>query len=156
MSDSNSRAQHLRASGYKLTNARLTVLQVLEQSENHHMTSAEVVEAVAAISPSVGRASVFRTLDLLSRLGLIRPTYIDTGMTPGYVLLPGGHHHHIICMSCRKLIEFEDCGLSELSQQLERKFKVKLTGHLLEFYGVCHECQQDTPQKQIRNNDASL
>jgi Fur family transcriptional regulator, ferric uptake regulator len=147
MPETNSRAQHLRAAGYKLTNARLTVLQVLEQSDHHHLTSTEVVEAVAAIRPSVGRASVFRTLDLLTRLGIIRPTYIDTGMTPSYVLLPDGHHHHIICMRCRKLIEFNDCGLSGLSQQLEREFDVELTGHLLEFYGLCRDCRDNPPQK---------
>lgn len=136
------RAQRLREAGYKLTTARLTVLNVLE-SHGGHMTSTDVLEAVAEANDSIGRASVFRTLDLLTQLALIRPTYIDSSMTPSYVLLPDGHHHHIVCVTCNRVIEFDDCGLGDLARRLERQFDVQLKGHLLEFYGVCHTCQSD-------------
>jgi Fur family ferric uptake transcriptional regulator len=133
------RAQRLRDAGYKLTNARLTVLRVLEDGAGH-LTSADVLEQVTQVDADIGRASVFRALDLFTRLALVRPTYIDTSMTPAYVLLPGGHHHHIICTNCNRIIEFEDCGLSDLEATLERKLHVQLLGHLLEFYGLCDRC----------------
>jgi Fur family transcriptional regulator, ferric uptake regulator len=133
------RAQRLRDAGHKLTNARLTVLNVLESSGGH-ITSAEVLEQVNAADPAIGRASVFRTLDLLTSLSIIRPTYINSSMTPTYVLLPNGHHHHIICTNCNRVIEFEDCGLSAIEAELEARLHVKLTGHLLEFYGLCDRC----------------
>jgi Fur family transcriptional regulator, ferric uptake regulator len=133
------RAQRIHDAGHKLTNARLTVLNVLESSGGH-MTSAEVLEQVNGADPTIGRASVFRTLDLLTSLSIIRPTYIASSMTPTYVLLPNGHHHHIICTNCNRVIEFEDCGLSGIESELERRFHVKLTGHLLEFYGLCDRC----------------
>lgn len=147
------RAQRLRDAGYKLTTARLTVLDVLEQSDEH-LTSTEVLDAVAALNPRIGRASVFRTLDLLTRLSIVRPTYIDSSMTPSYVMLPGGHHHHIVCTQCHRLYEFEDCGLGELSRQLETKFNVELTGHLLEFYGVCHDCQDQAADESSHESEA--
>lgn len=137
MSDHRERLKH---AGYKLTKARLTVLEVIERASGH-LTSAEVLDGVAAVNPAVGRASVFRTLDLLTRLSIVRPTYIGTSMTPYYVLMPGGHHHHIICTECSKVIEFSDCGLEQMAQALEDRLHVKLTGHLLEFYGQCAECQ---------------
>jgi Fur family ferric uptake transcriptional regulator len=133
------RAQRLRDAGHKLTEARLTVLNVLETSEGH-ITSAEVLDRVSALAPNIGRASVFRALDLFTHLSIIRPTYVDSSVTPTYVLLPGGHHHHIICTNCNRVIEFEDCHLKELADDLEAKLHVKLTGHLLEFYGLCDEC----------------
>lgn len=133
------RTERLREAGYKLTHARLTVLQVLGD-HSKHLTSTQVIDAVAAIDPTIGRASVFRTLDLLTELALIRPTYIDGSGTPAYVLLPNGHHHHIVCTSCNRVIEFDDCGLAELEQRLESQYQVKLTGHLLEFYGRCALC----------------
>jgi Fur family ferric uptake transcriptional regulator len=133
------RAQRLRDAGHKLTEARLTVLNVLEASEGH-ITSSEVLDRVSALAPNIGRASVFRALDLFTRLSIIRPTYVDSSVTPTYVLLPGGHHHHIICMNCNRVIEFEDCHLKELADDLEAKLHVKLTGHLLEFYGLCDRC----------------
>jgi Fur family ferric uptake transcriptional regulator len=133
------RAVRLREAGHKLTNARLTVLNVLENNDGH-LTSAEVLEQVDQIDPSIGRASVFRTLDLLTSLSIIRPTYMNSSMTPTYVLMPDGHHHHIVCTNCNRIIEFENCGLGAIAAELEERLHVKLTGHLLEFYGLCDKC----------------
>lgn len=135
------RAERLRAAGHKLTHARLSVLRVLEESGGH-ITSAEVLERVNALDASIGRASVFRTLDLFTSLLIVRPTYIDSSVTPTYVLMPEGHHHHIICTNCNRVIEFEDCCLSEMTTELEARLGVKLTGHLVEFYGLCDRCRQ--------------
>ena len=131
--------ERLKAAGYKLTNARLAVLAAIE-ALGGHVTSAEVLAEVEAQDSAIGRASVFRTLDLLTRLGIIRPTYITSSMTPNYVLLPDGHHHHIICVRCSRVIEFEDCGLDQMTAVLEEKLHVKLLGHLLEFFGICDLC----------------
>jgi len=141
------RANRLRQQGYKLTHARLTVLRVLEQSGGH-VTSAELVERVGTADSGIGRASVFRALDLFTRLSLVRPTYIGTSTTPTYVLLPDGHHHHIICTRCSTVIEFEDCTLAPLKQALEDRLHVKLNGHLLEFYGLCSACQLVPPDDE--------
>lgn len=133
------RAHRLREAGHKITNARLTVLDVLEKSGGH-ITSAEVLEQVAVADSSIGRASVFRTLDLLTSLSIIRPTYINSSLTPTYVLLPDGHHHHIVCTNCNRVIEFDNCGLAAIAAELEARLHVKLSGHLLEFYGLCDRC----------------
>src|SRR5688572_26665396 len=137
--DHSPRADRMRDAGHKLTNARLTVLNVLEDSGGH-ITSAEVLERVNAVDSSIGRASVFRTLDLLTSLSIIRPTYLHTSLTPTYVLMPDGHHHHIICTNCNRVIEFEECALGNVEAKLEERLGVKLTGHLLEFYGLCDRC----------------
>lgn len=133
------RAQRLRDSGYKLTSVRLTVLKLLE-SAGGHITSTELLERVNEVDPSIGRASVFRCLDLFTRLSIVRPTYIASSVTPTYVLMPDGHHHHVICTNCNRVIEFEECDLGELAADLERRLNVHLTGHLLEFYGLCSDC----------------
>ena len=133
------RALRLREAGHKLTNARLTVLDVLEKSGGH-ITSSEVLEQIASADSSIGRASVFRTLDLLTSLSIIRPTYINSSITPTYVLLPDGHHHHIVCTNCNRVIEFDNCGLATIAAELEARLHVKLSGHLLEFYGLCDRC----------------
>ena len=133
------RLQRLRDAGFKITNARAIVIQVMEDAGGH-LTSAQVVEEVARRDPAVGRASVFRTLDLLSRMSLIRPTFVDGSGAPVFVLLPGGHHHHIVCTGCGKVIEFHDCGLDLLTAELERESGVRISGHLLEFYGTCESC----------------
>lgn len=133
------RALRMRDAGYKLTHARLTVLNVLEESGGH-VTSTQLLDRVSTLDPTIGRASVFRCLDLFTRLSFVRPTYIDSSITPTYVLLPDGHHHHIICSNCAKIIEFHDCGLEALSTELENRLGVQISGHLLEFYGECADC----------------
>jgi len=133
----------LRESGYKLTHARLTVLRAIHDLGGH-VTSAEVLEAVHQADESIGRASVFRTLDLLTQLSIIRPTYIDSSMTPQYVMLPGGHHHHIICTRCNRVIEFHNCGLDQLAERIEEQFNVQISGHLLEFYALCEACMNES------------
>ncbi|MBK8031578.1 MAG: transcriptional repressor [Chloroflexi bacterium] len=140
------RMQRLRDAGYKLTHARITVLNALERGGGH-MTSTELLDQVEALDSSIGRASVFRALDLFTRLSLVRPTYIDSSVTPTYVLMPDGHHHHIICTQCSRVIEFEDCSLGALTHTLEERLGVRLTGHLLEFYGLCSTCK-DQPVRE--------
>ncbi len=131
--------ERLRNAGYKLTQARLTVLEVLE-AEHGHITSSDILVKVEEVNPSIGRASVFRTLDLFTQLGIIRPTYISTSLTPTYVMMHEGHHHHVICTNCNRVLEFDDCGLESLTQTLEKTLNVKISGHLLEFYGMCASC----------------
>ncbi len=139
MSQANHHLQRLKKAGYKLTQARMTVLEILE-AEHGHITSSDVLQKVEEVNPSIGRASVFRTLDLFTNLGIIRPTYIDTSLTPTYVMMHEGHHHHVICTNCNRVIEFDNCGLEMLTQTLEEKLNIKISGHLLEFYGLCQNC----------------
>ena len=134
-------ANTLKSSGYKLTSPRLTILNLLEQSGGH-TTSAELLTLVEKTDPSIGRASVFRTLDLLIKLGIVW-TSGQGGSTIHYMVMPGGHHHHIVCKHCNKLIEFSDCGLGKLLANLERDYGVQVEGHLLEVYGICRECQAE-------------
>lgn len=140
MSQPSPNIERLKAAGYRLTRARLTVLQVLE-AERGHITSAGVLDKIARVKPAIGRASVFRALELFTQLGIIRPTYNGSSLTPTYVLLQGGHHHHVICGECQRFIEFEDCGLEALTSNLQQTLGVQISGHLLEFYGVCADCQ---------------
>jgi Fur family ferric uptake transcriptional regulator len=131
-------AKTLKNSGYKLTTPRLTILNLLEQAGGH-TTSAELLELVEHIDPTIGRASVFRTLELLIKLGIVW-TSGQGSSTIHYMVMPGGHHHHIICKQCNKLIEFPDCHLGTLLAKLERDYGVQVEGHLLEVYGTCREC----------------
>ncbi|HEC22939.1 MAG TPA: transcriptional repressor [Chloroflexi bacterium] len=129
----------LRDAGYKITEARRAVLNVLQESGGH-LTSSQILARVGAYDPSIGRASVFRTLDLLTSLSIIRPTYFNS-RTPSYVLMTQeGHHAHIVCTHCHATIELDDCHVGQLVQELEARYNIRLAGHLLEFYGLCPSC----------------
>lgn len=129
----------LRARGYRLTAARQAILAALAAA-GEHPTADALAAAVHQAAPGVGRMTVYRTLDLLCDLGLLRPVYQGTGAAH-YVLLLDGHHHHLVCSRCRRVIEFDDCALGELAETVARRYGFVVEGHLLEFYGRCAECR---------------
>ncbi len=130
----------LRARGYRLTPARQAILAALAAA-GEHPTADALAAAVHQAAPGVGRMTVYRTLDLLCELGLLRPVYQGTGAAH-YVLLLDGHHHHLVCSRCRRVIEFDDCALGELAETVARRYGFVVEGHLLEFYGRCAECRE--------------
>jgi len=130
----------LAENGHRLTAARQAILQVLISSGGH-VSADQLAEMVRDQFPQVGRMTVYRTLELLSELGVIRPVYQGTGAAH-YILLEDGHHHHLVCACCDQVIEFEECVLEEIERVVGGRFNFQIQGHLLEFYGVCAECKE--------------
>ena len=140
----------LEARGFRLTAARRVILDTLVDSGDH-LTADELTELVRRRSTGIGRMTVYRTLDLLCDLGLLRPVYQGTGAAH-YILLHDGHHHHLICSDCSQVIEFDECALGDLPARIARRFGFRVEGHLLELYGVCEACGKEIADRQ--ENDA--
>jgi Fur family ferric uptake transcriptional regulator len=130
----------LQQRGYRLTRPRRSIMRALVESRGH-ISADELVDLVHETAPHVGRMTVYRTLDLLHELGLIRPVYLGSGAAH-YVLMDDGHHHHLICSNCETVVEFEDCILKEIGETLGARFDFDVKGHLLELYGICAECRE--------------
>ncbi len=91
--------------------------------------------------PGIGLVTIYRTLEVLSQLGLICRVY--TQGEQSYLLRrPLEHHHHLVCSSCGKVIDFTHCNLSELERKLSEETGFKVEGHLLEVMGLCKKCQK--------------
>jgi Fur family ferric uptake transcriptional regulator len=130
-------ARTVQSAGFKLTPPRQAVLEALESSDSH-LTPAEVLERAQAIYPSLGRATVYRTLELLTTLGVVRPIFLaERGVC---LTLAEGGHHHLVCSDCGAVIEFDECAVGELEQELAQRLNFQIRGHLLEFYGLCEQC----------------
>lgn len=131
----------LRAAGYKLTPPRLAVLQVIE-TDGEHLNPAEILRRAQVICPTVGRATVYRTLELLTQLQIVRPIYIGEH-GPTYIRAEGGHHH-LVCSDCGKVVDFDQCVADQMVEELTQRFNFSIQSHLLEFYGRCGDCQADS------------
>lgn len=130
----------LAEQGHRPTTSRHEVIEALLTSSGH-LTADRLFEQMRETGSKVGRMTVFRTLDLLAEIGIVRPTYQGSGAAH-FVLLDDGHHHHLVCMQCSRTVEFLDCSLADdLSQQLAERYKFKIMGHMLEIYGLCELCQ---------------
>ncbi len=134
----NDPAAVLAARGYRLTAARRVILDVLLESGGH-LTADELTGLVRQRSTAVGRMTVYRTLDLLCDLGLLRPVYQGTGAAH-YILMHGGRHHHLICTGCGRIFEFDECDLDDAPDRIAQRFDFEVRGHLLELYGTCADC----------------
>ena len=130
----------LSENGYRMTEARKAILAAFVACHGH-ISADELVEKVHENAPGVGRMTVYRTLDVMCQLNLIRPVYQGTGAAH-YVLLHDGHHHHLICSNCDMVIEFDECVVAEIETAVSQKFGFTVQGHLLEFYGLCADCSE--------------
>lgn len=132
--------ERLQNAGYRNTPARRAVLEALIDGPSH-MTAPDVVTAVDESSPSVGRASIYRTLELLTKLGFVQSSTLG-GTETTYMLSPSGHHHHAICLECRETIEIDECVVGEMEGLLHERTGFEIRGHLLEIYGLCPRCAE--------------
>ncbi len=118
----------IRGRGYKATPQRLAVLAALGAEQHQRL------EEIRARCPEVGLVTIYRTLDLLTGIGVARR--LDLGDGPRYELAED-HHHHLICESCGEVSEFERCPL-DLGSLRGMDFEV--SSHTVEIYGRCGAC----------------
>ncbi len=129
---------HIRAAGFKLTPPRRAVLSVFGKDE--HLSPEEIFRRARKSHPRLGRATVYRTLELLTDLGIMRPIYLHGGR-PVFTRIEGGHHH-LVCSRCDKITELAGDGLAETIKRLAKRNHFEIRSQLLEVYGVCAKCRK--------------
>jgi Fur family ferric uptake transcriptional regulator len=131
--------QELSFGGYRVTRPRRAVIRVLLEDEGF-ANPAEIHERAKEHCPTVGQVTVYRTLDLLARLGFVRRIHAEDGCH-GYALANHGHRHHLVCRRCGAAVEFEGCDLSPFFARVSQDTGFVIEDHLLELVGVCAACQ---------------
>ncbi len=133
--------QIIREMNLKITEQRVHILDVLHSKKNH-MTAQEVYEAVRAKDSSVGFATVYRFLKSLAQNQKVTEVRVG-GLPARYELaVPDQHHDHLSCTSCGKIFEFKNADIEKQQIKVAMQFGFVLTGHVLELYGVCPDCQE--------------
>ena len=130
----------LREKGYKLTPQRHAVLKVIATAHDH-LTPEEIYKKARNECLDVGLVTVYRTLDLLEKLKLVCRLHTGNGCRSYLMRRPSEHHHHLICSSCGRVVDFSDCDLTDLEEKLASSTSFSINEHLLEFYGLCPACQ---------------
>jgi Fur family transcriptional regulator, ferric uptake regulator len=127
-------SKHLR-----LTAPRLAIIETVFATEKH-FTAEELLKWARRRDASVSRATVYRTLPLLTESGLVRE--MDFGKEqkyydPNYAEHP--HHNHIICLDCGKIVEFESRKIERLENQISRRLGFSAKAHRLQITATCEE-----------------
>lgn len=126
----------LKAKGLSVTRPRLAVLDALLSSE-----AVPIGTLTKSLSDSIDRASVYRTVTLFQRLGIVQR--LNTGMKYKLELtdLFAEHHHHFTCISCGKVIAMNERALERFVDRLADHYEFTPTDHQIEIQGHCSNCK---------------
>lgn len=141
--------RYLDDHGLPVTHQRLAVADAVFQAADH-LSADEVARRVAQRGEPVGTATVYRTLDLLVRAGLVREHDFGEGFRRYEPMAPGGAHEHCVCTACGRVMEFSNDRLERMIALLAEEVAFRPHHHRLEVYGLCRTCQQSNPFVRAR------
>lgn len=130
----------LKSAGLKVTMPRLKILQIFEDSQNRHLSAEEIYKSLVEMGDDVGLATVYRVLTQFEAAGLVYRHHFEGGNSV-FELSEGEHHDHLICVKCRKVLEFVDEVIEERQEMIARQASFEMTSHTLTIYGRCGACQ---------------
>jgi Fur family ferric uptake transcriptional regulator len=134
-------SQQLKEAGLKITLPRLKVLQILEQSTDHHLSAENVYKALLDMGDDVGLATVYRVLTQFEIAGLVSRHNFEGGHSV-FELSQREHHDHLVCIKCGRVEEFFDELIEQRQQLITEQAQFKMTSHALNIYGLCLYCQR--------------
>lgn len=130
--------QLLKETGLRATKPRLRILSLLEES-TYPLSVADIATILG--KPKVDQVTVYRALEIFVQAGLVHHVELHQGRS-FFELATREHHHHLVCRSCGRVEDVEDCGMDVVEKQIAKKAKhfASVSSHALEFFGDCKEC----------------
>lgn len=129
---------------HKMTPQRQIVLQIFLDHPGRHLSAEDIHGILRDNHSEIGLATVYRSLELLSELGILQKMEFGDGCSRYEVNTTNPdqhHHHHLYCKRCKKIIEVEDDLLEELEHNIAEKSGFKILDHQVKFFGYCKECK---------------
>ena len=133
----------LEGAGYRLTEPRRSLATLIAEQDGH-FTAASLVDAARQRRLGVGRATVFRTLEVLEDLGAVERLDLPSG-EHAYVGCEPAHHHHVVCSNCGRTDEIDDAGLRAVVADVAERTGYRVDEHRLELFGMCPACRPTGP-----------
>src|SRR4029078_10685111 len=144
----------LDRAGYRLTEPR-RALAALIADQDGHFTAAELVVAARDRRLGIGRATVFRTLDVLAEVGAVERLDLPSG-EHAYVGCEPAHHHHVVCARCGRTDPVARAVRRAVVGDVARRAGYRVDDHRLEMFGLCPACQaNDAEPDRIRAEKAT-
>ncbi len=131
--------KQLKNVGLKITIPRLKILQILEESNSHHLSAEDVYKTLLEMGEEISLATVYRVLTQFEASGLITK-HNFAGEHSVFELRPNQHHDHLVCIKCGKIEEFVDEEIEHRQEIIAKKAGFKITDHVLNIFGTCPVC----------------
>jgi Fur family transcriptional regulator, ferric uptake regulator len=123
----------LRKAGLKITSPRLKVLEILETSDERHMSAEAIYRALLESGEELGLATVYRVLTQFERAGLVARHNFEGG-TAVFELADRTHHDHMVCLETGRVVEFYDERIEQLQREIASKHGYEIEDHSLVLY----------------------
>jgi len=135
--------QDLRKAGLKVTIPRLKILELLENSRQHHLSAEDIYKTVLEQGEDVGLATVYRVLTQFEAASIIQRHHFENNHSV-FEIMQDDHHYHMVCQNCNKVVEFHNDLIEQEQHNVAEQLGFVLTGHSLNLYGYCDapECQE--------------
>lgn len=130
----------LASSEHRMTGPRRALVDCLSRLP-HPVTVKELHAAMGKTECDL--ATIYRSIRLLEKLGTVDRFDFGDGVARYEMVSPEGqgHHHHLICKTCSRVVELEDCLIAQVQNRIAQETGFKAVSHKLEFFGTCPECQ---------------
>ncbi len=139
----------LREHGLPVTQQRESIANVLFES-TRHLSAEDIEEKLRDRGEHVGKATIYRTLNLLVEVGLATEHDFDEGFKRYEAKVGPARHDHLICTSCGEVVEFHHEGLEELQEEIAGDEEFRPVSRQLKIYGLCSECRAASDEEEYR------
>ncbi|MBY0360222.1 MAG: transcriptional repressor [Candidatus Obscuribacterales bacterium] len=135
--------ESLRKKGHRITAQRETILEIFRQQDHGtHLSAEELYTILSSRGLNVSLATTYRTLKLLSQLGLLRELDFAEGHKHYELKQDKQPHQHIICLGCNTALEFEDHFLEEAGQKIGARYNFEVIDAQFKIFGMCPNCRE--------------
>ena len=139
--DNQATSRDLKNAGLKVTLPRLSILEILAQAEQHHLSAEDVYKALQQAGSEVPLATVYRVLTQFEAAGLVTRHHFDGGQAI-FELDTGDNHDHIICVRSGRVAEFKDEKIEARLNEIAEELGYRLTDHSIILYGIHRESEK--------------
>ena len=132
--------QQIKQAGLKVTLPRVKILGILEHSRQRHLSAEDVYKELLKADEDIGLATVYRVLTQFEGAGLVCRHHFEGGQSV-FELNRGGHHDHLVCIKCGKVVEFLEETIEKCQRAIAAKHGFSIEDHSLVIYGICSGCR---------------
>lgn len=137
--------RRLEEGAKRLTPQRELIIKIFLDRPGEHLSAEEVYQLVKEDFRDLGMATVYRTLEMLTKLDVLQQIHFNDGRARYEINLETTdvhRHHHMVCMRCGRVEEFQEDLLEALEARLRDDRGFRVVDHELKFYGTCHQCDR--------------
>ncbi len=149
-STSSDQIEHtLRAQGKRVTPQRLLLLETIREQKGH-LDADELYRLAKRKDPRLSLSTVYRTLSLLKELDLVDELHLAEEHHHYEIKDRSGAHHHLICLGCGQVIEFESPLTEGMKTKVAKERDFQITGVHIDLQGYCRECRERSKRREAR------